>query len=141
VATCLCSTSCQPDFYSSSDSSDQEEFGFEENEDNFESDAELSDRSEPGDSIRISELEAFEKFRENNWKCIITANKLLQEVTHDSLKHLSSQGDKVKEKKVRQLTKKLERLKPNLYKLINREDKVSHRSFLSLNPRKVFVKI
>ena len=84
MATFIRWTSCQPDFCSSSDSSDQEEFAFEEKEDNFESDAELSDRNELADSIRISELEAFEKLRENNWNCKITANELFQEVTHDS---------------------------------------------------------
>ena len=59
-------TSCQPDFCSLSGSSDKEEFG---SEDIFESDGQLSGRSEPADSIRISELEAFEKLREKNWKC------------------------------------------------------------------------
>ena len=62
-------TSCQPEFCSLSGSSDKEEFG---SEDIFESDGQLSGRSEPADSIRISELEAFEKLREKNWKCSLT---------------------------------------------------------------------
>lgn len=108
-------SSCElADFCSSSDSS-EEDFDFEDNEVDFESDI-LSSQKDDATVVRVNEFEAFERLKDNNWNCKLTALEMLQDVTHDSLNNLSSQGNSIKEKKVNSLAKKLERIKRKLLK-------------------------
>ena len=105
-------SSCQADFYSSSDSS-EDEYDCEENEVDWEIDA-LSQNLE--ESVRWNELEAFQKLQNNQWDSKVTTLEMVQEVTHSSLNHLSSQSDSSKESKVDKLRRKLEKIKKKFIK-------------------------
>ena len=122
-------SSCVADFCSSSDSS-EEEYEFEDNEVDWESD--VISQGFVEEIVRLNESEAFEKLKHNNWNCKTTALEILQDVTHDSLDHLSSQGDMVKGKKLKHLIRKLERLKGKFVrKSIVRREQEGTKLFIS----------
>ena len=108
-------SSCQADHYSSSKSSEDEfsdeEFLEEEEEaEDFLCVDEVSDDSEQ-ETTRVSKNTALAHLKRNGGDIERTVTEMLSEISHDSLNHLSSQGEIVKQKKVRNLTRKLERLR------------------------------
>ena len=108
-------SSCQADHYSSSESSEDEfsdeEFLEEEEEaEDFLCVDEVSDDSEQ-ETTRVSKNTALAHLKRNGGDIERTVTEMLSEISHDSLNHLSSQGEIVKQKKVRNLTRKLERLR------------------------------
>ena len=103
-------SSCQADFYSSSDSS-----GDEYDDDVFDY---LEDEKEKGDEDvvrreikRVTKTEALAMLKENGDDLDLTVLNMLKDVTHDSLDHLSSQCEERKVKKARNLKRKLTKLK------------------------------
>ena len=109
-------SSCQADHYSSSESS-EDEFSDEELHEEEEEEAEdflcvdeVSDDSEQ-ETTRVSKNTALAHLKRNGGDIERTVTEMLSEISHDSLNHLSSQGEIVKQKKVRNLTRKLERLR------------------------------
>ena len=109
-------SSCEADHYSSSESS-EDEFSDEELHEEEEEEAEdflcvdeVSDDSEQ-ETTRVSKNTALAHLKRNGGDIERTITEMLSEISHDSLNHLSSQGEIVKQKKVRNLTRKLERLR------------------------------
>lgn len=116
-------SSCLADHYSSSESSEEEftdeEFLEEEEEgEEFPAAGDMtgdSQRSGIG-TTRISKSAALDSLKKNNGDVEITVTEMLREITHDSLNHLSSQGEATKASKIRNLRRKLERLKVSFAK-------------------------
>ena len=111
-------SSCLADHYSSSESSEDEfsdeEFIEEEEEaEDFLRVDEVSCDSEQTvkETTRVSKSAALAHLKRNGGDIERTVTEMLSEISHDSLNHLSSQGEAVKQKKVRNLTRRLERLR------------------------------
>ena len=111
-------SSCQADFYSSESESDGDDFEFGDEELEFDDVARVLvvEDEEPDKHKRWSEFEAIKLLRENKWNIDETVTEMLQEATHDSLNHLSSQGDEAKNRKVTNMKLKLRKLKTKLLK-------------------------
>ena len=111
-------SSCQADFYSSESESDSDDFEFGDEELEFDDVARVLvvEDEEPDKHKRWSEFEAIKLLRENKWNIDETVTEMLQEATHDSLNHLSSQGDEAKNRKVTNMKRKLRKLKTKLLK-------------------------
>ena len=124
-------SSCQADFYSSSDSS-----GDEYDDDVFDY---LEDEEEKGDDEvvrreikRVTKIEALAMLKENGDDLDLTVLNMLKDVTHDSLDHLSSQCEERKVKKARNLKRKLTKLKALFSKHnIERKQKAGEDIFIS----------
>ena len=111
-------SSCLADHYSSSESSEDEfsdeEFIEEKEEaEDFLRVDEVSCDSEQTvkETTRVSKSAALAHLKRNGGDIERTVTEMLSEISHDSLNHLSSQGEAVKQKKVRNLTRRLERLR------------------------------
>ena len=107
-------SSCQADFYSSSDSSASEESDHDESlqENENRSSYEYGDKRKK----RYTNAEMLDTLAQNNGDFDITVANLLQDMTSDSLNHLSSQNEEKKKKKKKNLRRKLVRLKAKVSK-------------------------
>ena len=93
---------------------------------------ELSESPSQKTPKRYSVSDIFKLLSQNEDDVDRTVNNLLQDITEDSLEHLSSQNDEHKKKKSRNLKRKIERLRKS-YKKLNtkRRDSVKEETFLS----------
>ena len=108
-------SSCQADYFSSSDSSgdeyDDDVFDFLEVEEE-----DGNDDIERKETKRVTKTEALSMLKENEGDLDITVLKMLKDVTHDSLNHLGSQCEDRKVKKAGNLKRKLSKLKASFSK-------------------------
>lgn len=110
-------SSCQADYYSSSDSEDEDQ----EESDEEDEDDDLDDMNhgmiKGHEGVkRISKTEMLYIMRENKWDVKTSAIELLENLTDDSLNNLTLETEKALDKKQRNLIKKLFRLKQNFLK-------------------------
>ena len=132
-------SSCQADHYSSSESSEEEfsdeEFLEEEEEaEDILLAGEVSGDSEQNVKVttRVSKGAALAHLKRNGGDIERTVTEMLRDISHDSLNHLSCQGDTIKQKKVRNLTRRLERLRLTFNKYNTKaREKEGHDIFLS----------
>ena len=105
-------STCQADHFSSSESEDDDISIINDDIDKADfNESWEAEVEEIPKTRRIYQSEALNKLRQNDGDEDLTVNEFLQDVTHDSLNNLSSQGHEAKVRKANNLKRKLVKLK------------------------------